>query len=164
MVQQVQVGDAQISLWLNRPAIVSSLVPDAAPKPADDMPDAEPFVLSMAASLGRAGKGVRLVIGIGAANAIDEGLVSLVARAIAMRDALLAGGDDSIEAMASRLGERRDWVATLVRVSYLSPQIVGAILTGQQPVGLTPTKLVALSRNLPHDWREQRRLLGIAPA
>jgi site-specific DNA recombinase len=162
LVQQVEVGDAQISLWLNRFAIVSSLVPDAAPKPADDMPEAEPFVLSISASVRRAGKGVRLVIGDGAANAVDEGLVSLVARAIAMRDALLGGGDDSIEAMASRLDERRDWVATLVRVSYLSPQIVGAILSGQQPVGLTRTKLATLSRNLPHDWREQQRLLGFA--
>ena len=27
-----------------------------------------------------------------------------------------------------------------------------------------PTRLVMLSRNLPHDWQEQRRLLGFAPA
>ena len=51
-----------------------------------------------------------------------------------------------------------------LRLSYLSPEIVGAILAGQQPVELTPTRLVMLSRNLPHDWREQRRLLGFAPA
>ena len=76
----------------------------------------------------------------------------------------LAGRDDSIDAMASRLGVRRDYVAVLVRLSYLSPEIVRAILVGQQPVELTPTRLVALSRTLPHDWQEQRRLLGFAPA
>ena len=27
-----------------------------------------------------------------------------------------------------------------------------------------PVQLVMLSRNLPHDWQEQRRLLGFAPA
>jgi hypothetical protein len=43
-------------------------------------------------------------------------------------------------------------------------EIVGAILVGQQPVELTPTRLVLLSRNLPHDWQEQRRLLGFAAA
>jgi hypothetical protein len=32
-----------------------------------------------------------------------------------------------------------------------------------QPVELTPTRLAMLSRNLPHDWQEQRRLLGFAP-
>jgi hypothetical protein len=41
---------------------------------------------------------------------------------------------------------------------------VRAILAGQQPVELTPTRLVMLSRNLPHNWQEQRRLLGFAPA
>jgi hypothetical protein len=32
----------------------------------------------------------------------------------------LAGRDDSIDAMASRLGVRRDYLAGLVRLSYLS--------------------------------------------
>jgi hypothetical protein len=51
-------------------------------------------------------------------------------------------------------------VAVLVRLSYLSPEIVRAILAGQQPVELTPARL---SRNLPHDRREQSWLLGFAP-
>jgi site-specific DNA recombinase len=49
-------------------------------------------------------------------------------------------------------------------VDHLSPEIVRANLVGQQPVELTPTRLVMLSRDLPHDWQEQRRLLGFAPA
>ena len=69
------------------------------------------FVLSIAASHRRAGKGVRLVIGNSAAKAIDGGLASLIARAIATRNMFLAGGDDSIDAMASRLGVRRDYLA-----------------------------------------------------
>jgi site-specific DNA recombinase len=162
-VQQIKIGDGQISVSLDRTAIVSSVMPDAAPKPAD-CPSIEPLVLSITASLRRAGKGVRLVIGNGAARAIDGGLASLIARAIATRNMLLAGRDDSIDAMASRLGVRRDYLAVLVRLSYLSPEIIRAILVGQQPVELTPTLLVALSRNLPYDWQEQWRLLGFAPA
>jgi DNA invertase Pin-like site-specific DNA recombinase len=161
LVQQIQIGEAQILVWLNRTAIVSSVMPDAPPKPTDSV---EPFVLSITASLRRAGKGVRLVIGNGAAKAIDDGLASLIARAIATRNMFLAGRDDSIDALASRLGVRRDYLAVLVRLSYLSPEIVRAILIGQQPIELTPTRLVMLSRTLPHDWQEQRRLLGFAPA
>ncbi|MFZ0494723.1 MAG: recombinase family protein [Methylocella sp.] len=161
LVQQIQIGEAQILVGLNRTAIVSSVMPYAPPKPTDC---AEPFVLSITASLRWAGKGVRLVIGNGAAKAIDDGLASLIARAIAIRNMFLAGRDDSIDAMASRLGVRRDYVAVLVRLSYLSPEIVRAILAGQQPLELTPTRLVMLSRNLPYDWQEQRRLLGFAPA
>jgi hypothetical protein len=68
------------------------------------------------------------VIGNGAAKAIDDGLASLIARAIATRNMFLAGRDDSIDAMASRLGVRRDYVAVLVRLSYLSPEIVPEIV------------------------------------
>jgi ketosteroid isomerase-like protein len=60
LVQQIQIGEAQILVWLNRTAIVSSIMPDAPPKPTDSV---EPFVLSITASLRRAGKGVRRVIG-----------------------------------------------------------------------------------------------------
>ena len=118
LVQQIQIGEAQILVWLNRTATVSSVMPDAPPKPTGSV---EPFVLSITGSLRRAGKGVRLVIGNGAAKAIDEGLASLIARAIATRNMFLAGRDDSIDAMASRLSVRRDYVAVLVRLSYLSP-------------------------------------------
>ena len=164
LVERIEVGDDQVSVWLNRTAILSSAMPDAAPKATDCLPDIEPVVLTMTASLRRAGKGVRLVIGDGAARAIDGGLASLIARAIATRNMFLSGRDDSIDAMAARRGVRRDYLAVLVRLSYVSPEIIRSILAGQQPVELTPTRLVALSRNLPHDWREQRRLLGFAPA
>jgi hypothetical protein len=111
LVQQIQVGEGQIVVWLNRTAIVSSVMPNAPPKPTDSV---ESFVLSITASLRRAGKGVRLVIGNGAVKAIDSGLASLIARAIATRNMLLAGRDDSIDAMASRApnarhGSRQDW-------------------------------------------------------
>jgi site-specific DNA recombinase len=52
----------------------------------------------------------------------------------------------------------------LVRLSYLSPEIIRTIVAGEQPIELTPTRLVALSRNLPHEWQEQRRLLGFPAA
>jgi site-specific DNA recombinase len=96
LVQQIQIGEAQILVWLNRTAIVSSVMPDTPPKPTDSV---EPFVLSIIASLRRAGKGVRLVIGNGAAKAIDAGLACLIARAIATRNMFLAGRDDSIDAV-----------------------------------------------------------------
>jgi hypothetical protein len=79
LVQQVQVGDAEISVWLNRIAIVASAMPDATPQQTDCKTAVEPAVLSVVASLSRAGKGTRLVIGDGAANKVDDGLAVLIA-------------------------------------------------------------------------------------
>ena len=81
LVQQVRVGDAEISVWLNRIAVVSSVMPDATPRQAECKTAVEPAILSIVATLRRAGKGTRLVIGDGSASKIDGGLASLIARA-----------------------------------------------------------------------------------
>jgi hypothetical protein len=48
------------------------------------------------------------------------------------------------------------------RLSYLGPEIVRALLVGSQSNALTPSRLLRLSKNLPHDWKEQRCFLGFA--
>ncbi|PZR85683.1 MAG: hypothetical protein DLM68_10725 [Hyphomicrobiales bacterium] len=42
----------------------------------------------------------------------------------------------------------------------LSPDMVRALLEGRQSIELTPTRLLRLSKDLPHDWSEQRHFLG----
>ena len=40
--------------------------------------------------------------------------------------------------------------------------IVRALLAGSQSNALTPSRLLRLSKDLPHDWKEQRCFLGFA--
>jgi Homeodomain-like domain len=65
-----------------------------------------------------------------------------------------------IEAMSVRLGMNKGRLTSLVRLSYLAPNIVRATLERRQPIELTPTGLLRLRKDLPHDWEEQRRFLG----
>jgi hypothetical protein len=125
--------------WSTRTAIVSSVMPCAPPKPTGSV---EPFVLSIAASLRRGGKGVRLVIGNGAANAIDDGLASLIARAIATRNMFLAGRDDSVDAMASRLGVRRR------RCAPASSMYLVIKRTAWEPSSCAPIGIEPISRSV----------------
>jgi hypothetical protein len=67
-----------------------------------------------------------------------------------------------IEAMSGRLGMNKGRLTSLIRLSYLAPETVGALLAGRHPIELTPTRLLRLSKNLPHDWKEQRHFLGFA--
>ena len=57
--------------------------------------------------------------------------------------------------MTQRLSD----LTALLRLSYLAPDIVRALLDGRQPIALTPTRLLRLSKDLRTDWREQRRFL-----
>ena len=63
-----------------------------------------------------------------------------------------------------RLSVRGDHLTTLVRLSYLAPEIVCTILAGRQPVELSAKRLMALAKDLPNDWRQQRQYLGFPPA
>ncbi|MFC4293548.1 recombinase family protein [Novosphingobium tardum] len=66
--------------------------------------------------------------------------------------------DLGIDELAGMLGRRPGHFSRLVRLNYLAPDIVTAILDGTQPETLT--KDVLLKANLPTDWSVQRKLLG----
>ena len=53
------------------------------------------------------------------------------------------------------------YVALLLRLTFLAPDITRAILEGRQPGTFTAQKLVTYS-GLPLAWPEQRRALGFA--
>jgi hypothetical protein len=55
--------------------------------------------------------------------------------------------------------DHASYATRLVRLAFLAPDIVTAILAGKQPAGLTANKLMADTR-LPLDWRDQRAALG----
>ena len=93
---------------------------------------------------------------------VNAGLVELIKEAFSIRNQFLSGPHNSIEAMSGRLGMNKGRLTSLVRLSYLGPEIVRALLAGSQANALTPSRLLRLSKNLPHDWKEQRCFLGFA--
>jgi hypothetical protein len=54
--------------------------------------------------------------------------VELIKEAFSIRSQLLSGSDDSIEAMSARLGMNKFRLTSLVRLSYLAPGIIRALL------------------------------------
>jgi hypothetical protein len=88
-------------------------------------------------------------------------LVKALARAHSWAASLLSGQASSIRAIAQaeRLTER--YVARIIPLAFLAPEITEAILGGAQPQDLT---LAKLCQRLPLAWPEQRRTLGFDPA
>jgi site-specific DNA recombinase len=156
VVARVSVDIDRIEIRLCRTKIAAALNAGETSRSLD----LDPVVLSIEATLRRAGKGRRLVIHNPGIPDVNAGLVDLVGEAFALRYQLLSGPDDSIEAMIARLGISRGRLSALIRLSYLAPDIVRALLEGRQPIELTPTRLLHLSKDLPHDWNAQRLFLG----
>ena len=158
IVEQITVAADRIEIQLSRAKIAAALQVGE----RGQRPDLDPVVLSIEAKVQRAGKGKRLVIENGAEAEVNAGLVEMIKEAFAIRNQLLSGSHDSIEAMSGRLGMNKGRLTSLVRLSYLGPEIVRALLAGSQSNALTPSRLLRLSKDLPHDWKEQRCFLGFA--
>jgi site-specific DNA recombinase len=145
-------------------AVVLGQGDENALRKAFETASSDQLTLRIEARLKRAGKGVRLIVGGGAAAKPDERLIHLLAQAFDAQGKLLSGRWDSVEDMAAHLGLSGTYVTSLIRLTFLNPGIVRAILDGRQPTGLTLTRLMTSSKNLPSDWMEQRRFLGFEEA
>ena len=91
-------------------------------------------------------------------NQPNEGLVVAMVRAFQWRDDLLAGTVCSIKALAQREGLARSYVMRVLRLSFLAPDLIEAILHDQHPPELT---LEPLRRPIPLEWDVQRKFFGL---
>jgi len=62
-----------------------------------------------------------------------------------------------VEDLAQALGVDRTYVGRILQLTSLAPDIIEAILRGDEPTG---TSLRKLQKNLPVSWREQRKQWG----
>lgn len=85
-------------------------------------------------------------------------LVRLIDRARKAQRLLEENRDRSLEELAQSFYCRPAHFSQLIRLNYLAPDIVMAILDGAHPSGLNANAL--RKANLPTDWAIQRRLLG----
>ena len=72
---------------------------------------------------------------------------------------LLQTGTIDIATIAREEKVNDSWVSRLVRLNFLAPAIVEAILTGTQSASVSATSL--RTANLPIDWNEQIALFGM---
>ena len=116
------------------------------------------------AVLQRAGMAVRLIVpGAGDEPRPDRSLMRLLVRAFGIRDRLDRNPDLTIQRIAEAEGVVASYATRLLRLSFLAPDIVAAILEGRQPPELTANKLMRDTR-LPLEWTAQRQRLEFPTA
>ena len=90
----------------------------------------------------------------GEPNAI---LIQAVVRGYQWREQLLRGKERSLKDFAKEQGVTPRYLMRLLRVSFLAPDIIEAIVGGTQPATMT---LERFRRAIPLEWRQQRQLFG----
>jgi hypothetical protein len=137
----------------------ASAASGAAPAQSDHL------LLSFPTRLCRIGQGKRLVIDAapkpGMPGRPDPKLIKLLFRAHHLKEKLRANPGTPIADLATQEKLSPSYVALLLRLTFLAPDITRAILEGRQPGSFTAQKLVTYSA-LPFAWPEQRQALGFA--
>ena len=87
---------------------------------------------------------------------IDNTMIKVIARGFRWQRLLSDGTYATIEDLAAAEKINPSYVSRILRLAYLSPVVVQAILDGKHPAWLTMKDLL---RPLPSDWAEQERLL-----
>ena len=123
--------------------------------------DGEAIVIDIPMTFRRRGKRKEIVLPPGAATAASprppSPLAIAITRALAWREMIESGEVESISDLARRLKLDSSFVARTIRLASLAPDIVGAILDGQEPDGLS---LGCLRKEVPLLWEDQREVCG----
>ncbi|MCH9808949.1 MAG: recombinase family protein [Alphaproteobacteria bacterium] len=158
LIVRIDVGPKATRVQVDRHALASQLGIDVDRAMTEG---AEPLTIEIDASLRKAGRGKRLVLGGAVADRRNDELIGLLARANAAQQNFLSGDFESLEQMARDSGRARSYLTRLIRLSYLAPDVIQTILDGRHPVELTVKSLMATAKDLPHCWDQQRKMLGI---
>ena len=121
-----------------------------------------PIILSLPVTLILTGLAMRLIQQDGkrATQHANQSMIDLLVQARRWW-AQLSDGASDIPTIARAEGINDSWITRVVRLNFLSPEIVTAILSGEQPAALNPSAL-SNSGTLPPRWDEQLGHFGFA--
>jgi len=149
VVHRVELGAEEITVVLDLSSAFGSQVPLV--------------FYRVPARIRRRGVERRIVLSSGAGDAsdlgIDPALVQAVARGHRWFEQLASGRARSIAEIARSEGVSPRYVARLLPLGLLAPDLVAEVLAGRQPVDLT-AEVLTKRIDLPLSWAEQRVLLG----
>jgi len=91
---------------------------------------------------------------------VKDDLLALLGDAHTALELVQSNPDLSLHQIGKREGRCRTHLARLLRLAWLSPRIVEAVVEGSQPRNIN--RQLLLAANLPIEWAEQEQLFGFA--
>ena len=129
-------------------------------QPDDD--NESSITLSIPARLKRAGMEIRFLIdgaSGGARSKPDHSLCRVLAQAHQYHVMMMRNGGKTMTELAVEAGVGGSYFTRILRLSFLAPDVVKAILRDQHPIELTAKRITNEGR-LPISWEDQHALLA----
>jgi site-specific DNA recombinase len=163
LIRKIVLSKEQVRITRSRVALVESLMgnklTDTDSNALHQAPDE--YVVTIPVNLKRCGLETRLIIPgemasqahARTATAVQDAL----AKALAWNQALITGTASSMTELGKQEGVTQQYIAQVIKLAFLSPDIMKAIIRGDIPSTLT---LDILKKGFPLDWDKQRQMLG----
>lgn len=164
LVRRLEVRSDCAKIDICRRRLAALLASFSIEPPTDDQQGiADDTVLTLTAPmrLRRIGREMKLLVdGSEQAARLDTSLLKLLARAHDAQVRMNQNTKLGVRDIARDDGVTPAYIYILLRLPWLAPDIITAIVDGRQPLELNARKLIRLTAHLPADWDEQRTLLG----
>lgn len=89
------------------------------------------------------------------AGTVDNTMIKVLARGFRYQRLLTSGSYATIDELAAAEKINPSYVSRVLRLAFLSPRVVEAILDGKQPADLT---MKGILKPFPMEWREQEAI------
>jgi DNA invertase Pin-like site-specific DNA recombinase len=161
----ISIDLRRLPTWLDwaESTITASLFQSSEPTPASACEPESILTLTAAVKLKRVGIETRLLIegnDPDSRSTPDHSLHRLLAKAAQYQDRFLKNRNKGMADLAKEAGVCSSYFTRVLRLSFLAPDIVQAILQNRHPVELNAERLCK-RMDVPYDWEAQRLRLGI---
>ncbi len=164
IVRRIDVHPEAVQLTLDTDALRAALKLDQAPTSDRAKAPTPDIGIMLPVRLKRSGMAMRLVLEADVPaipKSPDAQLLAAISKGRAWWRQLQANPDMTVAALARAEKVGPTYIDRILRLAFLSPKIIEAIISGTAPANLTLERLKDV-KLIDLDWAEQHRLLGIA--
>jgi len=162
IVARIELERKVIRIHIRLSAIISLLKPHYPQRQSVVANSDDLYVSTCPVQLKRCGIETKLVASNGPVTLSHpestKAIQKALKKALTWNEALLKGNVSTLTELAEKEKVAQRYICDLIKLAYLAPDVMEAIIEGKIPTGLT---LDRLKKGYSMDWYKQRQLLGI---
>jgi len=160
IVERIELARKVIRIHIRLSVIIKLLNPDSDQQPSAVTTSEDQHVLNCPVQLKRCGIETKLIASNGPVMISHpestKAIQNALRRALVWNQALLNGTARTLTELAKKEKVEQRYICDLIKLAYLAPDIMEAVIAGKIPAGLT---LDRLKKRISMDWCKQRQLL-----
>ncbi len=163
LVPRVEIGATSLAIHISQSRLTALLESNHRGTPLDHAIGASDSILTLTTpiQLARVGEQMKLLVEDTDDNREpDMGLLRVLARAYDVQRRLCDDPSLTVREIARQEQITSNYLYVVLRLRWLAPDIVTAIVNGRQPKQLSTKRLMRTIAKLPSDWAAQRAFLG----